>query len=146
MPFDGTDLEVGITVCVLELMEEWLQEGRMWVRGRMFAAGGRTCLLGAHDSVARRFDDKGKGGRALHYLAQAIEPKGRGRRTRRWILATIVEFNDNCAAYNDIERVLHRAQELARADAASTATMDCGCFEKITHAKFDPAKIWLDPG
>jgi hypothetical protein len=74
--------------------------------------------------VARRFDDNGVAGRALRYLAQAIEPKARCRRTRRRRSIMIVEFNDNCSGYDDIERVLHKAQELARGDAAPMATID----------------------
>ena len=134
MPFDGFDPGIENPVRVLELIEERLQSGRMWARGCTFAADGRVCLLGAHYSVTRRFDDNGVAGRALHYLAQAIESKARCRRTRRRRSITIVEFNDNCSGYDDIERVLHKAQELARGDAAPTATINFGCFEKITHA------------
>ena len=120
MPFDGFDPGVENPVRVLELIEERLQGGRMWARGCTLAADGRVCLLGAHYSVARRFDDNGVAGRALRYLAQAIEPKARCRRTRRRRSIMIVEFNDNCSGYDDIERVLHKAQELARGDAASS--------------------------
>jgi hypothetical protein len=83
MPFDGFDPGVENPVRVLELIEERLQGGRMWARGCTLAADGRVCLLGAHYSVARRFDDNGVAGRALRYLAQAIEPQARCRRTRR---------------------------------------------------------------
>ncbi len=76
LPFDGFDPGLENPVRVLELIEERLQGGRMWARGCTFAADGRVCLLGAHYSVTRRFDDNGVAGRALHYLAQAIEFEG----------------------------------------------------------------------
>jgi len=131
MPFDGFDPGVENPVRVLELIEERLQGGRMWARGCMLAADGSVCLLGAHYSVARRFDDHGVTGRALHYLAQAIEPKARCRRTHRRRSITIVEFNDNCSGYDDIERVLHKAQELACGDAAPAATIDFGSSRRL---------------
>jgi hypothetical protein len=141
MPFDGFDPGVEDPVRVLELIEERLQGGRMWARGCTLAADGRVCLLGAHYSVARRFDDNGVAGRALHYLAQAIEPKARRRRTHRRRTITIVEFNDNCSGYDDIERVLHKAQELARGDAAPKAKINFGCFEKTLSVTIDAATV-----
>ncbi len=131
MPFDGFEPGIENPVRVLELIEERLQGGRMWARGCTFAADGSVCLLGAHYSVTRRFDDNGVAGRALHYLAHAIESKARCRRTRRRRSITIVEFNDNCSGYDDIERVLHKAQELARGDAAPTATINFGCYWRL---------------
>ena len=35
---------------------------------------------------------------------------------RCWVETTIADFNDNCAGYGEIERVLRAAQELVRAD------------------------------
>jgi hypothetical protein len=143
MPFDGFDPRGENPGRLLELIEERLQGGRMWARGCMLVADGRTCLLGAHYSVARRFNDNGVAGRALQYLAQAIEPKARSRsrRTRRRCSITIVEFNDNCSGYDDIERVLHKAQELARPGAAPTSATDFGCFEKTTHPRSLPVAV-----
>jgi hypothetical protein len=130
MPFDGLDPRVENPVRLLELIEELLQGGRRWTRGCMLAADGRVCLLGAHYLVASCFSDNGVAGRALHYLAQAIAPKARFRRSRRWHSITIIEFNDNCSNYNDIERVLRKAQELARCAVAPASEIDSGCFEK----------------
>ena len=98
----------------------------------MLAADGRVCLLGAHYLVASCFSDNGVAGLVLHYLAQAIAPKARFRRSRRWHSITIIEFNDNCSNYNDIEKWGPRkAQELARCAAAPASEIDSGCFEKI---------------
>ena len=51
MPFDGFDPGIENPVRVLELIEERLQSGRMWARGCTFAADGRVCLLGAHETA-----------------------------------------------------------------------------------------------
>ena len=78
------------------------------------------CLLGAKYSGC----DLGAGNqadRALEYLARAIEPASRARdwSDRCWIETTVADFNDRCAGYGDIERVLRAAQGLARADFAA---------------------------
>lgn len=118
MPFDGTDPEVEKSVRVLTMMERKLQRGRMWGRDDMFARGGQMCLLGAYYLVAYGRADESQARRALSYLARAIDPASRARPTRRWIANVIADFNDSCAGYGEIERVLHQAQELARADIA----------------------------
>jgi hypothetical protein len=137
MPFDGIDPEAENSVRILEMIEARLEGGRMWVRGCMFAAAGRVCLLGAHQSVARRCEDHGKADRALHYLARAIGSTTRSRSSPRWISSLIVEFNDTCAGYEDVERVLHKAQELALADAAPTTVMDFDHFAGNKCAQFN---------
>jgi hypothetical protein len=83
----------------------------------MFRDGGQMCLLGAsyfgcNIGAGRRAD------RALEYLARAITPGARAKdwSDRRWVETSIADFNDNCAGYGEIERVLRAAQELARAD------------------------------
>jgi hypothetical protein len=132
MPFDGVDSAVAksapaldLTVAAkslraLELMEGRLQGGRKWSRHFMFREGGRMCLLGANYFGC----DLGAGSpadRALEYLARAVEPASRASdwSDRCWIETTITDFNDSCAGYGDIERVLRAAQRLARADIAA---------------------------
>jgi hypothetical protein len=132
MPFDGIDAAIAksafaleLTVVskslqALELMEGRLQGGRKWTRHFMFREDGRMCLLGA---VYSGFDlgAASHTERALEYLARAIEPASRARdwSDRCWIETTIADFNDSCAGYGDIERVLRAAQGLARADFAA---------------------------
>jgi hypothetical protein len=131
MPFDGIDSAVAksapaleLTVAAkslqtLELMEDRLQGGRKWTRHFMFRDGGKMCLLGANYFGC----DLGAGSqadRALEYLTRAIEPASRAKdcSDRCWIETTITSFNDSCAGYGEIERVLRATQELARADVA----------------------------
>ena len=56
--------------------------------------------------------------RALVYLARAIRPKSHAKdwSDRCWVETSIADFNDSCAGYSEIERVLRAAQELAHAD------------------------------
>ena len=58
------------------------------------------------------------------YLARAITPGSRAKdwSDRRWVETSIADFNDNCAGYGEIERVLRAAQELARADMMAAAS------------------------
>ena len=77
----------------------------------------QVCLLGAsyfggNIGAGRQAD------RALEYLARAIRPRSHAKdwSDRCWVETTIADFNDNCAGYGEIERVLRAAQELARAD------------------------------
>jgi hypothetical protein len=118
MPFDGFDPGVEKTLRVLEMMERELQGGRKWARDDMFTVDGKTCLLGVHYVIACGHDDEHQADRALQYLALAIQPASRAKRVPRWIANVIADFNDRCAGYSEIERILHQAQELARADIA----------------------------
>ena len=122
MPFDGiADPVAAKSLQALELMEDRLQGGRKWTRHFMFRDGGKMCLLGANyfgcDLGAGRQAD-----RALEYLARAIEPASRAKNwsDRGWIETTITDFNDSCAGYGEIERVLRAAKTLARADIAAS--------------------------
>ena len=118
MPFDGiADSAAAKSLQALELIEDRLQGGRKWTRHFMFRDGGKMCLLGAsyfgcNIGAGRQAD------RALEYLARAITPGSRAKdwSDRRWVETSIADFNDNCAGYGEIERVLGAAQELARAD------------------------------
>jgi hypothetical protein len=121
MPFDGIDNPIAAkSLHTLELMEDRLQGGRKWTRHFMYVDGGKMCLLGAH-YFGCYFGDGMQADRALDYLAQAIKPTSNAasRSDRCWIETTITGFNDRCAGYGEIERVLHHAQELARAEIAS---------------------------
>jgi hypothetical protein len=127
MPFDGiADPVAAKSLLALELMEDRLQGGRKWTRHFMFTDGGKMCLLGAGyfdcDIGAGRQAD-----RALEYLARALRPGSHATdwRDRCWIETSIADFNDSCAGYGEIERVLRAAQELARADITS-ATASIG--------------------
>ena len=118
MPFDGIAESVAAkSLQALELMEDRLQGGRKWTRHFMFRDGGKMCLLGASyfgcDIGAGRQAD-----RALEYLARAIRPKSHAKdwSDRCWVETSIADFNDSCAGYSEIERVLRAAQELAHAD------------------------------
>jgi hypothetical protein len=118
MPFDGIANPVVVkSLQALELMEDRLQGGRKWTRHFMFRDGGKMCLLGANyfgcDIGAGRQAD-----RALEYLARAIRPRAHAKdwSDRGWVETSIADFNDSCAGYCEIERVLRAAQELARAD------------------------------
>jgi hypothetical protein len=124
MPFDGIDSAVAKSLRTLELMEGRLQGGRKWTRHFMFREGGKMCLLGANYlgcdlGVGRQAD------RALEYLARAIEPASRAKdwSDRGWIETTIADFNDSCAGYGEIERVLRAAQALAGADIAASLSL-----------------------
>ena len=118
MPFDGiADPVAAKSLQALDLMEDRLQGGRKWTRHFMFRDGGKMCLL----SASYFGDNIGAGrqaDRALEYLARAIRPRSRAKdwSDRCWVETTIADFNDNCAGYGEIERVLRAAQELARAD------------------------------
>ena len=69
----------------------------------------------------------GRADRALEYLARAITPSSRAKdwSDRCWVETTIADFNDNCAGYGEIERVLRGAQELARADITVMSGQVC---------------------
>ena len=118
MPFDGiADPVAAKSLQALDLMEDRLQGGRKWTCHFMFRDGDKMCLLGdsyfgCNIGAGRRAD------RALEYLARAIRPRSRAKdwSDRCWVEKTIADFNDNCAGYGEIERVLRAAQELARAD------------------------------
>ena len=79
-------------------------------RPRIFAP--ESSYFGCNIGAGRQAD------RALEYLARAITPGSRAKdwSDRRWVETSIADFNDNCAGYGEIERVLRAAQELARAD------------------------------
>src|SRR5271166_6650300 len=118
MPFDGIADPVAVkSLQALELMEDRLQDGRKWTRHFMFRDGGKMCLLGAHYFGCNLGDGR-RADRALEYLARAIDPASRAgnRGDRCWIETTITRFNDSCAGYGEVERVLHQAQKLARAE------------------------------
>jgi hypothetical protein len=98
-------------------MEDRLEGGRKWTRHFMFRDGGKMCLLGA-SYFGCNIGAGSQGDRALEYLARAITPESRAKdwSDRCWVETTIADFNDSCAGYSEIERVLRGAQELARAD------------------------------
>ena len=118
MPFDGiADPVAAKSLQALELMEDRLQGGRKWTRHFMFRDGGTMCLLGAR-YLGCYIGAGSHADRALEYLARAIRPgsRAKGWSDRCWVETTISDFNDSCAGYGEIERVLRAAQELARAD------------------------------
>jgi hypothetical protein len=118
MPFDGiADPVAAKSLQALDLMEDRLQGGRKWTRHFMFRDGGQMCLLGA-SYFGCNIGEGRQADRALEYLARAITPGSRAKdwSDRRWVETSIADFNDNCAGYGEIERVLRAAQELARAD------------------------------
>jgi hypothetical protein len=99
-------------------MEDRLQGGRKWTHHFMFRDGGKMCLFGAsyfscNVGTGRRPED-----RALEYVARAIRPGSHAKdwSDRCWVETNITDFNDSCAGYDEIERVLRAAQVLARAD------------------------------
>ena len=121
MPFDGiADPVAAKSLQALDLMEDRLQGGRKWARHFMFRDGGKMCLLGA-SYFGCEIDAGSKAGRALEYLVRAIRPVSRAKdwSDRCWVETTITDFNDSCAGYGEIERVLRAAQELARTDIAA---------------------------
>ena len=121
MPFDGVaDSVAAKSLQALELIEDRLQGGRKWTRHFMFRDGGKMCLLGA-SYFGCNIGEGRQADRALEYLARAITPGSRAKNwgDRRWVETSIADFNDNCAGYGEIERVLRAAQELARADIAA---------------------------
>jgi hypothetical protein len=116
--FDGiADPVAAKSLQALDLMEDRLQGGRKWTRHFMFRDGGKMCLLGA-SYFGCNIGAESEADRALEYLARAITPGSRAKdwSHRCWVETTIADFNDNCAGYCEIERVLRAAQELARAD------------------------------
>jgi hypothetical protein len=118
MPFDGiADPVAAKSLRALELMGDRLQGGRKWTRHFMFRDGGEMCLLGASYG-GRDIGAESQADRALEYLVRAISPGSRAKdwSDRCWVETTITDFNDSCAGYAEIERVLRAAQELARAD------------------------------
>ena len=118
MPFDGiADPVAAKSLQALDLMEDRLEGGRKWTRHFMFRDGGKMCLLGA-SYFGCNIGAGSQGDRALEYLARAITPESRAKdwSDRCWVETTIADFNDSCAGYSEIERVLRGAQELARAD------------------------------
>ena len=126
MPFDGIAHPVAAkSLQALELMEDRLQGGRKWTRHFMFRDGGKMCLLGA-SYFGCEIDAGSKAGRALEYLVRAIRPVSRAKdwSDRCWVETTIADFNDGCAGYSEIERVLRAAQELARADITNRGSLE----------------------
>ena len=118
MPFDGiADPVAAKSLQALDLMEDRLEGGRKWTRHFMFRDGGKMCLLGA-SYFGCNIGAGSRADRALEYLARAITPRSRAKdwSDRCWVETTIADFNDSCAGYSEIERVLRGAQELARAD------------------------------
>jgi hypothetical protein len=118
MPFDGiADPVAAKSLWALKLMEDRFQGGRKWTRHFMFRDGGKMCLLGA-SYFGCVIGARSQTDRALEYLARAIRSESRAKdwSDRCWVETTIADFNDSCAGYGEIERVLRAAQELARAD------------------------------
>lgn len=127
MPFDGiADPVAAKSLQALDLMEDRLEGGRKWTRHFMFRDGGKMCLLGA-SYFGCNIGAGSQGDRALEYLARAITPGSRAKdwSDRCWVETTIADFNDSCAGYSEIERVLRAAQELARADITVMSSQVC---------------------
>ena len=127
MPFDGiADPVAAKSLQALDLMEDRLEGGRKWTRHFMFRDGGKMCLLGA-SYFGCNIGAGSQGDRALEYLARAITPESRAKdwSDRCWVETTIADFNDSCAGYSEIERVLRGARELARADITVMSGQVC---------------------
>jgi hypothetical protein len=91
------------SIATLDYMEDYLNGGVNWTKGEYNAANGARCMVGAADAArVSKVDD------AKYFLRQAIAE-------REPHLKTIEEFNDSRQSFAEIEAVIHRAKELARA-------------------------------
>lgn len=115
MPFDGTAPEFAEgpsvrAVLMFDCLIEFFDGGRNWCKGRHLDRKGRRCLVQAMYEVRQRHRIKGDGART--YIIRALRESGSP-------YGVLIDFNDRCRGYGEMERILRRARELANAEPAS---------------------------
>jgi hypothetical protein len=117
------------SVATLDHMQEFFAGGGNWITDAYSDADGRRCLVGAANHVrVSSLDD------AKTYLRQAIaEHEGRPM--------AIEAFNDSRSSYGEIEPILERAKELARA-----AQLPASVPQRALPAPTPVAQLLAPPG
>ena len=92
-------------VLMLDLLSEFFDNGRHWLRGGWHDGNGRRCLVDALRHLRARNAIVGDG--TGFYLRKA-QPQ--------WIYKPINRFNDECQSYEDIRALIGRARALAQAE------------------------------
>ena len=159
MPFDAAPLVrsplpdniAGQSALVLDMTEFYFRDGQRWAHGEWWqAAREKRCLLGAVKFV--RSEICSDGDQAEFYLARAIDPapaNRSGTRTseqsarkasvaarstalRLLVSSIVMRFNDTKGrSYSEIAAVLHKAKEMAAADAAAARRVREMCRASI---------------
>lgn len=109
MPFDGSDQNR--VVQAIDRMEAFFDGGRRWIKGSVFDGHGR-CLVGAVAVVA--MNDRDLRHEVWDCLAAALPPFLRADFTTQCVTSMIPVYNDSCASYAGIEKLLHKAREIAK--------------------------------
>ena len=114
MPFDGTAPEFAErqsvrAVLIFDCLIEFFDGGRNWCKGQHLDRKGRCCLVQAMYEIRQRHRIKGDGARA--FIMRALRENGSPYRV-------LIDFNDRCRGYGEMERILRQARELANAEPA----------------------------
>ena len=139
MPFDATpvvrsplpDNIAAQSVLVLDMVELYFRGGAQWAQGIGSETGTHLCLLGAIQFVRQELGNCED--RAAQYLERVVDlkyPQCRKRLAKAFLgigvapktVDVITNFNDaRSRAFAEIVDVLHRAKEMAKADASAAA-------------------------
>ncbi len=97
-------------VQMLDLLSEFFDGGRRWIRSEFHDDDGNRCLIGALAHL--RAVTKMRGDGSCHYLREA-QPQWRYKR--------IIDFNDDAKSYEAIRALIVSAPALAEAERDSGA-------------------------
>jgi hypothetical protein len=97
-------------VQMLDLMEEFFDGGRRWIRGFYEDDHGNRCLMGALTYLSK--NREAGADYASIYLHIALPKR----------YATAHSYNDDCRSYTQIRALIHRARELAKHDLNAKQT------------------------
>ena len=92
-------------VLMLDLLSEFFDTGRYWLRGNFHDDNGRRCLVDALRHLRARSAIVEDGTR--FYLCKA-QPQ--------WIYKPITRFNDMCGSFEDIRALIDQARSLVEAE------------------------------
>jgi len=107
MPFDGAPkIPASHPTPVLDRLIEFFDGGRRWCQGKENGPGGKRCLTQAMTELRAR--QRTEADHSYRYILRAIRATTRHR--------YLIEFNDNCSGYAEVEQVLRHARVLAQAD------------------------------
>jgi hypothetical protein len=92
-------------VQMLDLLTEFFDNGRHWIKDEFHDAAGNRCLISA--MVHLRAETNLHGDPTSYYLREA-QPQ--------WRYKPLIEFNDQCQSYDAIRDLISRARALALDD------------------------------
>jgi len=114
MPFNGSSTpnpaepRSARAVRLLDCLIAFFDGGRNWCQ-HTHARKGRRCLSQAMQDIRQRERLTGDGARS--YIMRALRESGSPYRV-------LIDFNDRCRGYGEMERILRRARDLASAAPA----------------------------